>query len=818
MSRGRKVKRKNIKENRLERARLSIAEQRERAEQAELKQKDRMMKRVQWSTRPAEPCALSVAFAIVLSLILGMGFTGMLVTTHSFSVNYYGLLFGIGILSFACAYCHLKGTRSTPILLGSFLVLLSGALFYTNLFHVRNQWIYVYSILKINVYHGLTPIVSDMKELLKMKGPVTILMLIFNIVPVYLTTYMVIRRRPFFLAVIPYLPFLLSSTLITYIRPDPWSGELVVGGLLVLLVYQYIRRLGDERVDDRMLKITAPLVLLCMLIGSIFPAEGYDRDELAKKQFSNIQATLRDIGSFFHVGDPEARTEYEKEQMIKEQGYKGMIIMGEENGQLGRDYEYTEDLSQVGYFDPPDRSVLEVTRSYNDMAGYSTMVSAKLIYLRVGSMEVFEKNTWKTYQQEGIDDDLRFFSEDSDLPESEAGFVVQVHTYVPMEVYFVPAYVDHFHVSPESRYSNLGIPVRVDWDLSECVMNPDGEKEYNYAYNMTPQKLEVEWDPKYLEEEVYGVCLSVPEETKKAILDSQILPSWFHELLDGTREMTTAEKVGAVIEYVRTVHPYDAMTPFPPQGADFVTWFLKDSKSGFCVHYATTAAVLLRMLGVPTRYTTGYLVSSDASGITSRVSMKNAHAWLEFFDPEYGWVIDDPTPGNALPVSYFNAYSIAKEYGDMVYDYHLTPTPRPKATPKPTRTPVPSPTPEKTQEEKVREVVFSPILITIFVLVLSVFLLRILYVLFWKIRFRSSSTNARAKAYMQYFAMHGRILPSSLSRVAASIYQKAEYSDEPISEEELARLIRYGKHNLSIQRIGRPAMHRALSRILDVRI
>ena len=71
---------------------------------------------------------------------------------------------------------------------------------------------------------------------------------------------------------------------------------------------------------------------------------------------------------------------------------------------------------------------------------------------------------------------------------------------------------------------------------------------------------------------------------------------------------------------------------------------------------------------------------------------------------------------------------------------------------------------------------------------------------------------------MQYFAMHGRILPSSLSRVAASIYQKAEYSDEPISEEELARLIRFGKHNLSIQRIGRPAMHRALSRILDVRI
>ena len=60
MSRGRKVKRKNIKENRLERARLSIAEQRERAEQAELKQKDRMMKRVQWSTRPAEPCALVI--------------------------------------------------------------------------------------------------------------------------------------------------------------------------------------------------------------------------------------------------------------------------------------------------------------------------------------------------------------------------------------------------------------------------------------------------------------------------------------------------------------------------------------------------------------------------------------------------------------------------------------------------------------------------------------------------------------------------------------------------------------------------------------
>ena len=817
MSRGRQVRKKNIKENRLERARLSIAEQKEKAELAEQKMKTRMMKRVQYSIRPPEPGALSVAFAIVLSILLGMGFTGMLITTHALSVNYYGLFFGIGILSFCCAYCHLSENRSTPILLGSFLLLLTGALFYTNLFHFRNQGIYVYSVLKENVFHGLRPIITDPKELLKMKGPVTLLMIALNIVPVFLTTYMVIRRRPLFFSLIPYLPFLLSSTMITYIRPDPWAGELAVGGILVLLIYQFIRRLGDERVDDRMLKITAPVVLLCLLIGSIFPAEGYDRDELAKKQFSKVQSTLKELGSILHIGDPEAKTEYEKEKMIKENGYKGMIIVGED-GNVSSDYAYTEDLSQVGYFDPPDVSVLEVTRSYNDMAGYTNMVSAKLIYLRCGSMEVLEKNTWKTYHPEGIEDDSYFFSEESELPESEAGFVVQIQTYAPMDVYFVPAYVDHFHVSPESRYAGLGIPVTTDWDLSECTVNSNAETMYNYAYNMTPQKLSVEWNEKYLEEEVYGVCLYVPEETKQAILDSNALPSWFYELLDGTREMTTAEKVGAVIEYVRMLHPYDAQTPFPPKDADFVTWFLTESKSGFCVHYATASAVLLRMLGVPTRYTTGYLVSSDAAGITSRVSMRNAHAWLEFFDPEYGWVIDDPTPGNALPVSYFNAYSIAKEYGDMVYDYHLSPTPRPKATPKPTKTPTPTPTPPKTQEEKVRDVVLSPILIAPLVMVLSVLLLRLLYVLYWKIRFRSSSTNARAKAYMQYFAMHSKILPSVQSRVAVSIYQKAEYSDAPISEEELSRLIRFGKHNLMIQRIGRPAMHRALSRILDVRI
>lgn len=92
-----------------------------------------------------------------------------------------------------------------------------------------------------------------------------------------------------------------------------------------------------------------------------------------------------------------------------------------------------------------------------------------------------------------------------------------------------------------------------------------------------------------------------------------------------------------------------------PVNADFVDFFLNDSQAGYCVHYASAGAAILRALGVPARYVEGYVVKEqlnsyetpDPEGQFIEVPMRNAHAWVEIWEPNYGWLPVEMTPGGA---------------------------------------------------------------------------------------------------------------------------------------------------------------------------
>ncbi len=81
--------------------------------------------------------------------------------------------------------------------------------------------------------------------------------------------------------------------------------------------------------------------------------------------------------------------------------------------------------------------------------------------------------------------------------------------------------------------------------------------------------------------------------------------------------------------------------------------FLFDTKDGYCVQYATSATLLLRTLGVPTRYVEGYIADSfvkneDKSqekigNYICNVKDSNAHAWCEIYLENYGWLTTEVT-------------------------------------------------------------------------------------------------------------------------------------------------------------------------------
>lgn len=82
----------------------------------------------------------------------------------------------------------------------------------------------------------------------------------------------------------------------------------------------------------------------------------------------------------------------------------------------------------------------------------------------------------------------------------------------------------------------------------------------------------------------------------------------------------------------------------PPLGEHPVDDFLFETRSGFCEHYASAFAVLMRAAGIPARVVTGYMGGEfNPLGGYVIVRQEDAHAWTEVWLRGEGWVRVDPT-------------------------------------------------------------------------------------------------------------------------------------------------------------------------------
>ncbi|UPV73661.1 hypothetical protein M0R89_14075 [Halorussus limi] len=82
-----------------------------------------------------------------------------------------------------------------------------------------------------------------------------------------------------------------------------------------------------------------------------------------------------------------------------------------------------------------------------------------------------------------------------------------------------------------------------------------------------------------------------------------------------------------------------------PAGDDVASQFIFDMERGYCEYFATSMTVMLRSQDIPARYVVGYSTGQSVGANTYAVRGMNAHAWVEAYFPEVGWVRFDPTPG-----------------------------------------------------------------------------------------------------------------------------------------------------------------------------
>ncbi|XVH32553.1 transglutaminase TgpA family protein [Haloferacaceae archaeon DSL9] len=108
-----------------------------------------------------------------------------------------------------------------------------------------------------------------------------------------------------------------------------------------------------------------------------------------------------------------------------------------------------------------------------------------------------------------------------------------------------------------------------------------------------------------------------------------------------------------------------------PDG-DIADAFLFEMEAGYCTYYATTMVAMLRSQGIPARYVSGYTPGERVAEDRWVVRGQNAHAWVEVYFPEHGWVAFDPTPGAAYDEARQDRLEQAREDGEAGIDTEET--------------------------------------------------------------------------------------------------------------------------------------------------
>ena len=122
--------------------------------------------------------------------------------------------------------------------------------------------------------------------------------------------------------------------------------------------------------------------------------------------------------------------------------------------------------------------------------------------------------------------------------------------------------------------------------------------------------------------------------------------------------------IAAVKQYFRQGGFRYTLRP-APMPVDSIDQLLFQYRAGFCAHYASAAAFMMREAGIPARVVTGYLGGEEHQAGYLSVYQYDAHAWIEIWQDNTGWQRLDVTAlvapdraryGLAQAVAYENSF------------------------------------------------------------------------------------------------------------------------------------------------------------------
>ncbi len=109
---------------------------------------------------------------------------------------------------------------------------------------------------------------------------------------------------------------------------------------------------------------------------------------------------------------------------------------------------------------------------------------------------------------------------------------------------------------------------------------------------------------------------------------------------------------------------YTLRPPLVPPDRDATDFFLFDSRRGYCTHFAGSLAATCRTVGIPSRIVSGFTNAEWSQQYPGFAELRESgsHAWVEIWEPGWGWALVDPTPRESRGN---NASSLLQSWEDM---------------------------------------------------------------------------------------------------------------------------------------------------------
>lgn len=601
---------------------------------------------------------------------------------------------------------------------------------------------------QISLYFKIVPIFSDYSS----KSGIELTLAAVGVILALLLSVTICLRSSALLTAAALSPILVLCLLAVELRP-PLPLLAGIGALLLALVFR--KALAGSR-RELLGRMTLPALLLAtLLLGGaylIVPADGFVRPVM----LDEFEQSLSTVVPYFR----------------------------EMAGTLDGDYQgglWISNTKQVNVADAGDRVVVGETllKVIPNTAG--------TIYLRGYSMGAFDGRQWQAAQA----------SDQSNNVQGHPAALIQQYDFYSGQISqsrslsIEPvADVTGLHYTP--YYHALPFVDGADWfndSYQRTSQNVYTVRYYEPSASFSEMKermgaSSVEWLT-FLSPYEAG---SLHQYLAIDLSTAQGLQALAAEAgIDSTADR--AAVVAAVADYISNAGRYTLTPAEIPADADFALYLLTESKQGYCLHYATAATLMLRALDIPARFTSGFTIGVNNRQVNTEVLVTDAmaHAWVEVYYPDIGW----------LPLEVTPSYS---RHGTVAAAPAATVSPEVTPSVAPNEEPSPSPTPgaenadnenagaESTQ--RLLRVLWAICLLAVLILFLLV--RRYLTLAMREKQFHQLNTN---DSVVQIWCYVNRVLgkKGEYNPDMEALAEKARFSQHEITEEEHRQMLEYAE-------------------------